>query len=61
MPRSPFQRLLTMIGMLVVLAVLGFLVLPAVVVTLAAFNEKALLSFPPEVILTAMVCQGHCL
>jgi putative spermidine/putrescine transport system permease protein len=48
MPRSPFQRLLTMIGTLVVLAVLGFLVLPAVVVTLAAFNEKALLSFPPE-------------
>jgi ABC-type spermidine/putrescine transport system, permease component II len=48
MPRSPFQRLLTIVGTLVVLAALGFLVLPAVVVTLAAFNEKALLSFPPE-------------
>lgn len=48
MPRSPFQRLLTIFGTLVVLAVLGFLVLPAVVVTLAAFNDKALLSFPPE-------------
>lgn len=48
MPRSPFQRLLTIVGTLVVLGVLGFLVLPAIVVTLAAFNDKALLSFPPE-------------
>ena len=29
-------------------AILGFLVLPAVVVTLAAFNSRAILSFPPE-------------
>ena len=29
-------------------AILGFLVLPAIVVTLAAFNSRAILSFPPE-------------
>lgn len=48
MPRSPFQRLLGIGGTLVVLAILGFLVLPGFVVTMAAFNEKALLSFPPQ-------------
>jgi len=48
MPRSPFQRLLGIGGALVVLAILGFLVLPAIVVSLAAFNDKALLSFPPQ-------------
>src|SRR5882724_7178842 len=30
------------------LAILGFVLLPAVVVTLAAFNDKAILAFPPE-------------
>jgi len=34
--------------MLVVLAILGFLLLPAVVVALAAFNDSALLAFPPQ-------------
>src|SRR5262249_52012714 len=29
-------------------AILGFLLLPVVVVTLAAFNSRAILSFPPE-------------
>jgi putative spermidine/putrescine transport system permease protein len=48
MPRSPFQRLLGICGTFVVLAILGFLVLPAFVVTIAAFNDKALLSFPPQ-------------
>jgi len=48
MPRSPYQRLLTVIMEMLVLAILGFLVLPAAVVTLAAFNGKAILSFPPE-------------
>ncbi|MBI3434546.1 MAG: ABC transporter permease [Proteobacteria bacterium] len=48
MPRSSFQRLLDIGGTLVVLAILGFLLLPAIVVTLAAFNDKALLSFPPQ-------------
>jgi len=31
-----------------VLAILGFLLLPALVVTLAAFNDRAILSFPPQ-------------
>ena len=31
-----------------VVAVIGFLILPPLVVTIAAFNEKALLAFPPE-------------
>jgi len=35
-------------GRLVVLAILGFIVLPAVVVGIAAFNAKALLTFPPQ-------------
>ena len=30
------------------LSILGFLVLPAAVVTIAAFNDKAMLSFPPQ-------------
>jgi putative spermidine/putrescine transport system permease protein len=48
MPRSTYQRLLSLIGKLAVLLILGFLVLPAVVVTIAAFNDKAILSFPPQ-------------
>jgi putative spermidine/putrescine transport system permease protein len=48
MPRSTFQRLLTFGGTLIVLLILGFLVLPAAVVTIAAFNDKAMLSFPPQ-------------
>jgi putative spermidine/putrescine transport system permease protein len=48
MPRSPFQRLLAIGGTMVVLAILGFLLLPALVVTLAAFNDSALLAFPPR-------------
>jgi putative spermidine/putrescine transport system permease protein len=48
MPRSMYQRLLGFVGRLAVLLVLGFLVLPAAVVTIAAFNDKAILSFPPQ-------------
>ena len=48
MPRSSLQRLLRLGGTLAVLAVLGFLLLPAFVVALAAFNDSALLSFPPQ-------------
>ena len=48
MPRALSQRLLRLAGILAVVAILGFLVLPAVVVTLAAFNSRAILSFPPE-------------
>ena len=48
MPRALREKLLRLLGMAIVLAVLGFLMLPAAVVTLAAFNGKAILSFPPE-------------
>lgn len=48
MPRSIYQRLLGLTGKLAVLLILGFLVLPAVVVTIAAFNDRAILSFPPQ-------------
>jgi putative spermidine/putrescine transport system permease protein len=48
MPRSTYQRLLGVVGKVAVLLILGFLVLPAAVVTIAAFNDKAILSFPPQ-------------
>jgi len=48
MPRSDYQRLLVFCGYVVVLLILGFLVLPAAVVAIAAFNDKAILSFPPQ-------------
>ena len=48
MARSPLQRLLAIGWWLAVVAILGFLILPAIVVALAAFNDKALLSFPPQ-------------
>lgn len=43
-----FRGLLKAVGIAVVVATLGFLLLPAVVVTMAAFNGRAILSFPPE-------------
>jgi putative spermidine/putrescine transport system permease protein len=46
--RFSSQRLLRLFGTLVVTAILGFLLLPAIVVALAAFNGRAILSFPPE-------------
>ena len=49
MARSPFQRILGVAGTLAVLAILGFVILPAAVVTVAAFNDKAILAFPPEI------------
>jgi putative spermidine/putrescine transport system permease protein len=45
-PRS--HRLLRWGGVLAVTSILGFLVLPAFVVGVAAFNDSALLSFPPR-------------
>src|SRR5882724_6121281 len=41
-------RFLRILGSITVIAILGFILLPAVVVTLAAFNGRAILSFPPE-------------
>jgi putative spermidine/putrescine transport system permease protein len=48
MPRLFSARLLSSFGAFVVVAILGFLLLPAIVVALAAFNDRAILSFPPE-------------
>src|SRR5262249_36546051 len=48
MARSTFQRMLGIAGTLAVLAILGFVILPAALVTLAAFNDRAILTFPPE-------------
>ena len=48
MTRARTMRWRQQLGTVVVVAILGFLVLPAVVVTIAAFNAKAILSFPPE-------------
>jgi putative spermidine/putrescine transport system permease protein len=47
-PRSTYQRMLGWGGQFVVILFLGFLILPAAVVTIAAFNDKAILSFPPQ-------------
>jgi putative spermidine/putrescine transport system permease protein len=48
MTRLPSGKLLRLFGTLIVIAILGFLLLPVIVVTLAAFNDRAILSFPPE-------------
>jgi putative spermidine/putrescine transport system permease protein len=44
MPRNALRAL----GMAVVLLILAFVLLPAIVVTIAAFNNRAILSFPPD-------------
>jgi putative spermidine/putrescine transport system permease protein len=46
--RLSSQRPLRLFGALIVAAILGFLLLPAMVVALAAFNDRAILSFPPD-------------
>ncbi len=48
MPAVWSQRPLRFLGGTVVAAILGFLLLPVLVVTLAAFSGRAILSFPPE-------------
>jgi putative spermidine/putrescine transport system permease protein len=48
MPQSTYQRALGLVGRLTVFLIVGFLVLPAIVVTIAAFNDRAILSFPPQ-------------
>src|SRR5713101_5863448 len=42
------QKILRLLGGAAVTAILAFVLLPAIVVTLAAFNGRAILSFPPE-------------
>jgi putative spermidine/putrescine transport system permease protein len=46
MPRS--GAIISAAGRTLVVAILGFIVLPAAVVAIAAFNDRALLSFPPQ-------------
>jgi len=48
MPRSTYQLGLGFVGKFAVLLILGFLLLPVAVVTIAAFNDRAILSFPPQ-------------
>jgi putative spermidine/putrescine transport system permease protein len=48
LPHRLSRQLLRVSGGIIVIAILGFLVLPAFVVALAAFNGRAILSFPPE-------------
>jgi putative spermidine/putrescine transport system permease protein len=47
-PQQLRRQSLRLLGGAVVAAILGFVMLPAFVVTLAAFNGRAILSFPPE-------------
>lgn len=42
------HRILRFAGKALVVAILGFIILPAFVVTVASFNDKAILSFPPQ-------------
>lgn len=49
MARLTSLRLLRFLGASVVIAILAFLLLPAVVVALAAFNDRAILAFPPAI------------
>jgi putative spermidine/putrescine transport system permease protein len=48
MPRLLSQKLPRLLGEFSVIVILGFVILPALVVTLAAFNDRAILLFPPE-------------
>jgi putative spermidine/putrescine transport system permease protein len=49
MKRSPAAALLQLSGHIVVAAILLFVILPAIVVALTAFNDRAILAFPPQV------------
>ena len=48
MARPISHHMLSFAGKALVVAVLGFIILPAFVVTVASFNDKAILSFPPQ-------------
>jgi putative spermidine/putrescine transport system permease protein len=48
MPAIARKSPLALLGMLLVVTILGFIMLPAVVVTITAFNDKAILAFPPQ-------------
>jgi putative spermidine/putrescine transport system permease protein len=48
MAKPVSHRVLGFAGKALVVAILGFIILPAFVVAVASFNDKALLSFPPQ-------------
>jgi putative spermidine/putrescine transport system permease protein len=48
LPKPSSQNLFRLLGGTAVAVILAFVLLPAAVVTLAAFNGRAILSFPPE-------------
>jgi putative spermidine/putrescine transport system permease protein len=48
MVRRLRHQLMKWTGRVLVLAILAYIILPAIVVGIAAFNDKALLSFPPQ-------------
>jgi putative spermidine/putrescine transport system permease protein len=49
MKRAPAAAILRLSGYVAVAAILLFVILPAIVVVLAAFNDRAILAFPPQV------------
>jgi putative spermidine/putrescine transport system permease protein len=46
--RRRSAAILSLAGRALVVLILGFIILPAAVVAIAAFNDRALLTFPPE-------------
>jgi putative spermidine/putrescine transport system permease protein len=48
MARPLSHRAMSFAGRALVVAILGFIILPAFVVAVASFNDKAILSFPPQ-------------
>jgi len=48
MTRAPAAMVLKILGRLVVALILLFVILPAIVVALTAFNDRAILAFPPQ-------------
>ncbi|POF30938.1 ABC transporter permease [Roseibium marinum] len=48
MPAKLVSKGLKVLGYLVVAGILGFVLLPAIVVTVASFNQSAILAFPPK-------------
>src|SRR5579864_5939996 len=48
MKRTHAGTLLRLSGYVLVAAILLFVILPAIVVLLAAFNDRAILAFPPQ-------------
>lgn len=48
MKTTPVDRVLDWIGRIVLAAIMGFVLLPFIVVAIASFNDSAILTFPPN-------------